>query len=200
VLQAARRGGLRIPTLCITTNLCTDSLQPNGVNKVTAPSNCRLCLVEVEDSGALSRRLARWRSTGDDHSHDVSRHPSCAPRRSRAHDVRALRDCAALPPQRTCELQQLCAEYGVDTDATADRTCPLFAFGGLGQHHRAGHEQVRPVPPLHPHLRLVPRRRRPHFGRARRPQRHYHLHGPRDDGCLVQSICGQCVNRCRRAP
>ena len=128
VLQAAREAGLRIPTLCHHDDLCTDALQPNGVNKVTAPSNCRLCLVEVEGQRALQASCALAVN-----GPMTIRTTSAAIRHARR-DVLELMmsehygDCAACRRNGTCELQQLCAEYGVDTERYGRPDVPLFAL------------------------------------------------------------------------
>jgi len=128
ILQAARKAGLHIPTLCHHDDLCTEALAASGRGKVTAPSNCRLCLVEVEGQRTLQASCA-LPITGP----MTVRTTSTAIRHARRDILELMMsehygDCAVCRRNGTCELQQLCAEYGVDTERFGRPEAPLFAL------------------------------------------------------------------------
>jgi NADH-quinone oxidoreductase subunit G/[NiFe] hydrogenase diaphorase moiety small subunit len=128
VLEAAHKAGIQIPTLCHHADLCTEALSASGRGKVTAPSNCRMCLVEVEGQRALQASCA----TAINGPMKIKT-SSPAIRHARQ-DILALMmsehygDCTACRRNGNCELQQLCAEYGVDTSLFGRPEAPLYAM------------------------------------------------------------------------
>ena len=128
MLEAARKAGVQIPTLCHHADLCTEALSASGRGKVTAPSNCRLCLVEVEGQRALQASCAT-----PINGPMTVRTASTAIRHARRDILELMMsehygDCAACRRNRTCELQELCAEYGVDTERYGRPDEPLYAM------------------------------------------------------------------------
>jgi NADH-quinone oxidoreductase subunit G/[NiFe] hydrogenase diaphorase moiety small subunit len=128
ILEAARKAGVRIPTLCRHIDLCTEALSASGKGKVTAPSNCRLCLVEVEGQRTLQASCAL-----PVNGPMTVRTTSRAIRHARRDILELMMsehygDCAVCRRNGTCELQQLCAEYGVDTERYGRPDAPLFAL------------------------------------------------------------------------
>lgn len=101
ILEATKRAGIRIPTLCY-----HEDLRPDGV--------CRMCVVEVEGMRALQASCAfpiTAPITITTHSPKV--------RRARRHVLdlllsRHYGDCYTCVRNDNCELQTLAKEYGVD--------------------------------------------------------------------------------------
>jgi NADP-reducing hydrogenase subunit HndD len=128
VLEAARKVNIAIPTLCHHADLCTQALYPKGGAAVTAASNCRLCLVEVEGQRALQASCATVVN-----GPMTIKTTSPAIRHARQ-DILALMmsehygDCAACKRNGNCELQELCAEYAVDTSLFGRPDEPLYAM------------------------------------------------------------------------
>jgi len=101
ILAAARRLGIRIPTLCYHDDLCVAGV-------------CRVCVVEVEGQRTLQAACA---------------YPVTAPLKVKTHTVKVRRarrhvldlllsrhygECYACFRNNNCELQALAKEYGVD--------------------------------------------------------------------------------------
>ncbi len=124
VLDAARKVNIDIPTLCHHADLCSAALG----KKVPAPSNCRMCLVEVEGQRALQASCAT------EINGPMNIKTSSPAIRHARQDILALMmsehygDCAACRRNGNCELQQLCAEYGVDTALFGRPEAPLYAM------------------------------------------------------------------------
>ncbi|MGC9953095.1 MAG: NADH-dependent [FeFe] hydrogenase, group A6 [Rhizomicrobium sp.] len=128
LLEAARKAAIQIPTLCHHADLCTQALYPHGNGKVTTPSNCRLCLVEVEGQRTLQASCAL-----PVNGPMTVRTTSAAIRHARRDILELMMsehfgDCAACRRNGTCELQNLCAEYGVDTERYGRPDAPLYAL------------------------------------------------------------------------
>jgi len=101
VLEAARRIGIRIPTLCHHPDLCVAGV-------------CRVCVVEVEGQRALQAACA-FPITG---SMKVKTHTRKV-RQARRHILDLLLsthygECYSCVRNNNCELQALAKEYGVD--------------------------------------------------------------------------------------
>ncbi len=101
VLDAARQAGVRIPTLCYL----------KDINRIGA---CRMCLVEVEGGRALQASCVLPAAEG------MKVHTHTKRVLSARKTVLELlisdhrRECLSCPRSRTCELQELCEEMGVD--------------------------------------------------------------------------------------
>ena len=130
VLEAARKVNIDIPTLCHHADLCAQAGFPVGTGKIAAPSNCRMCLVEVEGQRALQASCALAVN-----GPMTIKTASPAIRHARR-DILALMmsehygDCAACKRNGNCELQELCVEYGVDTSRFGRPEAPLYAYPG----------------------------------------------------------------------
>ena len=128
VLETARRVNIAIPTLCHHADLCTETLKANGIEKVTPPADCRLCIVEIEGQKALQASCATAING------PMTIKTSTAAIRHARRDILGLMmsehygDCIACRRNGTCELQELCAEYGVDTRRFGRPDAPLYAM------------------------------------------------------------------------
>ncbi|MBP1603884.1 MAG: Fe-only hydrogenase subunit alpha, partial [Acidobacteria bacterium] len=101
VLEAARRVGVRIPTLCHHPDLCVAGV-------------CRVCVVEVEGQRALQAACAFPITS----SLKVKTHTRKV-RQARRHILDLLLsthygECYSCKRNNNCELQSLAKEYGVD--------------------------------------------------------------------------------------
>ena len=101
ILEAARKAGIRIPTLCHHPDLCVAGV-------------CRLCVVEVEGQRTLQAACA-YPVTG---SLKVKAHTRTV-RQARRHILDLLLkthygECYSCKRNNNCELQALAKEYGVD--------------------------------------------------------------------------------------
>jgi ferredoxin len=143
LLAATRQLGIRVPTLCH-----HDDLGVAGV--------CRVCVVEVEGQRTLQASCAfpiTQRLTVRTHSPRV--------RRARRQILDLLLsehhgECYACSRNGNCELQALAREYGVDGFPFGRREGPARHGGSFQPFRRAGHEQVRALPALRPHVRRPP--------------------------------------------
>lgn len=100
VLEAARRAGVKIPTLCFL----------KGINEVGA---CRVCLVEIEKARALAAACVMPVNEGM-----VVHTNSALVRATRKSTLEMIlsdhnRDCLACIRNRNCELQTLADEYSI---------------------------------------------------------------------------------------
>jgi iron-only hydrogenase group A len=101
ILDAAKKLGIRIPTLCYHDDLCIAGV-------------CRVCIVEVDGQRTLQASCAypiTQPTTVHTHTSKV--------RRARRHMIDLLLsthygECYACPRNNNCELQSLAKEYGVD--------------------------------------------------------------------------------------
>jgi NADH-quinone oxidoreductase subunit G/[NiFe] hydrogenase diaphorase moiety small subunit len=101
ILEAARKLGIRIPTLCYHEDLCVAGV-------------CRVCVVEVEGQRTLQAACAYPLTT-----HINVKTHSPAVRKARRHVLDLLLsehygECYACFRNNNCELQALAKEYGVD--------------------------------------------------------------------------------------
>jgi len=144
VLEAARKLGIHVPTLCHHDDLCAEALYSQTTSKMhedtsdprkhaesgmlSTPSSCRLCLVEVEGLAKLHASCAL-----PIHNPMTVRTTSTAIRHAR-HDILELMmsehygDCFACPRNGTCELQGLCRDYGVTSNSFGRPEKPLFDY------------------------------------------------------------------------
>jgi len=142
VLEAARSAGIHIPTLCHHDDLCSEALySQTGSNAhedthdphkhaesgmLSTPSSCRLCLVEVEGMGKLHASCAL-----PIHNSMTIRTTSSAIRHARRDILELMMsehygDCFACSRNSTCELQKLCADYGVNSERFGRPREPLY--------------------------------------------------------------------------
>ena len=101
VLEAARKAGIRIPTLCYL----------KDINEIGA---CRMCLVEVKGARSLVTSCVYPVSEGMEVFTNTP-----AVQRSHKATLELLlsnhrKDCLSCPRSTDCELQALCREYDVD--------------------------------------------------------------------------------------
>lgn len=113
LLEAARKIGIRIPTLCYHEDLCTAGV-------------CRICVVQVEGQHTLQASCA-YPITGP---LKVSTHTKEV-RTARRHVVDLLLSehygsCTSCARNLNCELQSLAKEYGVDSYRFGHPEEPLF--------------------------------------------------------------------------
>jgi iron-only hydrogenase group A len=141
VLEAAETAGIHIPTLCHHDDLCAEALYSQTDAKgdrvvagqkyaasgmLPTPSSCRLCLVEVEGLKTLQASCALPVYT------PMTVRTSSTQIRHARRDILELMmsehygDCFACLRNGTCELQKLCAEYGVSTESFGRPEEPLF--------------------------------------------------------------------------
>ena len=101
VLQAARKAGISIPTLCY-------------LKDVSQTGSCRMCVVEVKGARNLQAACVYPVAEGLEVYTNTPK-----VRRSRKVTLELLlsnhkKDCLSCVRSTTCELQALCNEYGVD--------------------------------------------------------------------------------------
>ena len=104
VLEAARAAKIDIPTLCYL----------KDINEIGA---CRLCLVEVSEGGRPFRLVTACVYPCTDGMEVLTNTPRI--NKSRKTNLELIlsnhdRKCLSCVRSTTCELQQLCLEYGVD--------------------------------------------------------------------------------------
>ncbi|MGA7711457.1 MAG: NADH-dependent [FeFe] hydrogenase, group A6 [Rhizomicrobium sp.] len=139
VLAAAQKAGIHIPTLCHHDDLCAQALYSqsdakgnDSANKhaesgmLATPSSCRMCLVEIEGIRQLQASCAV-----PVHSPMTIRTTSTAIRHARSDILELMMsehygDCFACARNGTCELQKLCADYGVTSERFGRPHEPLF--------------------------------------------------------------------------
>ncbi len=105
ILEAARRLGVRIPTLC----------EFSALNH--RPGTCRVCLVEIERAGTGEKRLAASCETRLEEGMRVSTNSRRA-RDARRFQVELIlsdhcEDCASCARHGDCDLQRIARETGV---------------------------------------------------------------------------------------
>jgi len=101
VLEAAKKAGIKIPTLCYL----------KGINEIGA---CRICLVEVQGVRTLQASCVTPVSEGM-----VVRTNTPAIRQARKLNLELimsnhLRECLTCPRSTSCELQQLASDLGIE--------------------------------------------------------------------------------------
>jgi predicted molibdopterin-dependent oxidoreductase YjgC len=113
ILEAAKKIGITIPTLCHHEDLCMAGV-------------CRICVVEIEGMRALQAACA-YPITSPIKIHTHTRKV----RTARRHVLDLLLsnhvgECYACVRNNNCELQALAKEYGVDSFRFGHRTEPRF--------------------------------------------------------------------------
>ena len=103
ILEAARRAGVRIPTLCYL----------RGINEIGA---CRICVVEVKGARSLVASCVYPVSEGME-----VRTNTKLVRESRKKTLELLlsthrKECLSCVRSGTCELQKLCLDYGIEDE------------------------------------------------------------------------------------
>ena len=86
-------------------------------------------------------------------------------------------ECYTCARNNNCELQALAKEYGVDFFRFGHPTEPRYEVDRVELLRGPRHEQVRPLPPLRPHLHRPAGGRRAGGHRPRRPHQDPDLHG-----------------------
>ena len=115
ILEAARLGGITIPTLCYL----------KDINEIGA---CRMCVVEVK--GARSLVAACVYPVNDGMEVWTNTKKVLDSRRLTLELILSTHDRKCLSCQRsgTCELQKLCYEYGVDDETYFKGAAPAYAL------------------------------------------------------------------------
>ena len=121
ILQAARRVGIRIPTLCYL----------KEINEIGA---CRMCVVEVRGSRNLVASCVTQVSEGMEIFTNTKR-----VRDSRKTTLELLlsihdRKCLSCLRNGNCELQALCAEFSIEDDVKYDGEKPGYALDQSTSH------------------------------------------------------------------
>jgi iron-only hydrogenase group A len=147
VLEAARAAGIHIPTLCHHDDLCSEALysqtsshahqgehshQHEESAMLSTPSSCRMCLVEVEGLPKLHASCAV-----PIHNSMTIRTTSTAIRHARRDILELMMsehygDCFACTRNGSCELQKLCADYGVHSERFGRPHEPLYEMAAPG--------------------------------------------------------------------
>lgn len=182
ILEAARRAGVRIPTLCHHPDLCVAGV-------------CRICVVEVEGQRALQAACA-YPLTG---SLKVRTHTRKV-RQARRHVLDLLLsehhgECYSCKRNNNCELQSLAREYGVD----------FYRFGHVEKSRYAKDESSYSVVRDMDKCILCRRCVRTcidvqevgvleAIGRSHHTRISTYLDKPLADVVCIN--CGQCINRC----
>jgi len=182
ILEAARKVGIRIPTLCHHPDLCVAGV-------------CRICLVEVEGQRTLQAACAYPVTS------PIKVHTHTQPvRLARRHVVDLLLsehygECYACGRNNNCELQALAKEYGVDFFRFGHPDKPRFSID------RSSYSVVRDNDKC-VHCRRCVRTcidlqevgTIEVLGRGDRSRVSTYLDKPL--GSVVCINCGQCINRC----
>jgi len=182
ILDAAKRVGVRIPTLCHHPDLCVAGV-------------CRVCVVEVEGQRALQAACAFPVTS----SLKVKTHTK-AVRQARRHVLDLLLsthygECYSCRRNNNCELQSLAKEYGVD----------FYRFGHVTQSQYAKDESSYSVVRDMDKCILCRRCVRTCIdvqevgvleavGRSDKTRISTYLDKPLGDVVCIN--CGQCINRC----
>lgn len=121
ILEAARTAGIEIPTLCY-------------LKKINEIGACRICMVEVKGARSLVTACVYPVNEGMEIFTNTER-----VRKSRkttlelnlsTHD----RKCLSCIRSGTCELQQLCKEFGVDDEGRFDGANPVHEYDDSAIH------------------------------------------------------------------
>lgn len=121
ILEAARMAGIEIPTLCY-------------LKKINEIGACRICMVEVKGARSLVTACVYPVNEGMEIFTNTER-----VRKSRkmtlelilsTHDIK----CLSCVRSGTCELQQLCKEFGVDDEGRFDGANPVHEYDDSAIH------------------------------------------------------------------
>ena len=121
ILHAAREAGIEIPTLCYLKDL----------NEIGA---CRICMVEVKGARSLVTACVYPVNEGMEIFTNTER-----VRKSRKMTLELIlsthdRKCLSCVRSGTCELQQLCKEFGVDDEGRFDGANPVHEYDDSAIH------------------------------------------------------------------
>lgn len=115
ILEAARMAGIEIPTLCY-------------LKKINEIGACRICMVEVKGARSLVTACVYPVNEGMEIFTNTER-----VRKSRKMTLELIlsthdRKCPSCVRSGTCELQQLCKEFGVDDEGRFDGANPVHEY------------------------------------------------------------------------
>lgn len=121
ILEAARMAGIEIPTLCY-------------LKKINEIGACRICMVEVKGARSLVTACVYPVNEGMEIFTNTER-----VRKSRKMTLELIlsthdRKCLSCVRSGTCELQQLCKEFGVDDESRFDGANPVHEYDGSAIH------------------------------------------------------------------
>ena len=121
ILEAARMAGIEIPTLCY-------------LKKINEIGACRICMVEVKGARLLVTACVYPVNAGMDIFTNTGR-----VRKSRKMTLELIlsthdRKCLSCVRSGTCELQQLCKEFGVDDEGRFDGANPVHEYDDSAIH------------------------------------------------------------------
>lgn len=121
ILEAARMAGIEIPTLCY-------------LKKINEIGACRICMVEVKGARSLVTACVYPVNEGMEIFTNTER-----VRKSRKMTLELIlsthdRKCLSCIRSGTCELQQLCKEFGVDDETRFDGANPVHEYDDSAIH------------------------------------------------------------------
>ena len=121
ILEAARMAGIEIPTLCY-------------LKKINEIGACRICMVEVKGARSLVTACVYPVNEGMEIFTNTER-----VRKSRKMTLELIlsthdRKCLSCVRSGTCELQQLCKEFGVDDEGRFDGANPVHDYDDSAIH------------------------------------------------------------------
>ena len=121
ILDAARTAGIEIPTLCY-------------LKKINEIGACRICMVEVKGARSLVTACVYPVNEGMEIFTNTER-----VRKSRKTTLELIlsthdRKCLSCIRSGTCELQQLCKEFGVDDEGRFDGANPVHEYDDSAIH------------------------------------------------------------------
>ena len=121
ILEAARTAGIEIPTLCY-------------LKKINEIGACRICMVEVKGARSLVTACVYPVNEGMEIFTNTAR-----VRKSRKMTLELIlsthdRKCLSCVRSGTCELQQLCKEFGVDDEGRFDGANPVHEYDDSAIH------------------------------------------------------------------
>lgn len=121
ILEAARMAGIEIPTLCY-------------LKKINEIGACRICMVEVKGARSLVTACVYPVNEGMEIFTNTER-----VRKSRKTTLELIlsthdRKCLSCVRSGTCELQQLCKEFGVDDEGRFDGATPVHEYDDSAIH------------------------------------------------------------------
>ena len=121
ILEAARMAGIEIPTLCY-------------LKKINEIGACRICMVEVKGARSLVTACVYPGNEGMEIFTNTER-----VRKSRKMTLELIlsthdRKCLSCVRSGTCELQQLCKEFGVDDEGRFDGANPVHEYDDSAIH------------------------------------------------------------------
>lgn len=121
ILEAAHMAGIEIPTLCY-------------LKKINEIGACRICMVEVKGARSLVTACVYPVNEGMEIFTNTER-----VRKSRKMTLELIlsthdRKCLSCVRSGTCELQQLCKEFGVDDEGRFDGANPVHEYDDSAIH------------------------------------------------------------------